>query len=207
MGQLERYAVQSFAPFSYLMPYKINPYTGDAEVVNKGWFAVNIINRYTPIKVKSYNFGQVEQIAVSLGIKKSQLTGKYRVNGEDTSLSASDVQKLNSFYGKLNSVTLTNFLNDKAKYTVEDENGERKELTYSTMSDAQKKAVIERIMSNNSQYAKVYILTSSGKYKYYASDSEYEALKKLISELELENNVVLVMNMPNPYNQIGRAHV
>ena len=47
------------------------------------------------------------------------------------------------------------------------------------MTDKQKATVIDRIMLNNSRIAKTYILTSSGKYKYYASSEEYNELKKL----------------------------
>ena len=34
-------------------------------------------------------------------------------------------------------------------------------------------------MNENAGYAKIYILTDSGKYKYYATDSEYQELRKL----------------------------
>lgn len=177
LGKLEKFAIQSFAPFSYLAPYQINPYTGDAEVVNEGWFGVNLINAFSPIKVKNYNFGDAEMTAVSLGVKKGQLSGRYDVNGSKLSLTGEQVTNLNQYYGKLNQKDLQDFLSNKTKYSVELSDGTRKELTYSKMTEAQKKAVIERIMSNNGQLAKVYILTSSAGYKYYASDSEYDKLK------------------------------
>lgn len=47
------------------------------------------------------------------------------------------------------------------------------------MTDKQKAAVIDRIMSNNSSKAQIYILTKHGYYKYYASQEEYKELKKL----------------------------
>jgi len=47
------------------------------------------------------------------------------------------------------------------------------------MTDTQKASVINRIMNENAGYAKIYILTDSGKYKYYATDSEYQELRKL----------------------------
>ena len=39
----------------------------------------------------------------------------------------------------------------------------------------------------------------------YSLNGTYEALEKLISELKLENNVILVMNMPNPYNLLAKC--
>ena len=178
-GQMERFMVNSFGAFSYMMPYKINPYSGDAEIVNDGWFALNLINRLTPIDVKNYNFSELEKEAVSLGIRKSQLTGRYEVNENKINLTSKEAEKLNTLYGKLNKQDLYDLMNDKVKYTVESEDGKRVELLYSKMSDKQKAAVIERIMSKNSSYAKIYILTSNYGYKYYAGNAEYEALKKL----------------------------
>ena len=46
------------------------------------------------------------------------------------------------------------------------------------MTDEQRKTVIERIMSNNGIYAKIYAWTSKG-HKYYTNASEYSTLKKL----------------------------
>lgn len=177
IGWLQRLAVQTWAPWSYLMPYAVNPYTGEPEVVNGGMFAANLINVYSPIDVKAYNYGDRERIAVNVGVRKSQLTGRYKIDDADVTLSREDALTLNQFYGKLNAKDLDDFMFGRTKYAVEDEDGDREELSYSKMTDKQKKAVIERIMSNNSQLAKVYILTSSHGYKYYASDSEYERLR------------------------------
>ena len=178
-GRMEKFAVQTFAPFGRIfnMAYSINPYTGDPEVVNSGWFGINLLNRYTPVKVKNYAFGDIEKIAVSLGVRKGQLSGKYEIDDKSINLSSAEIEILNQFYGKLNAKTLEDFMMNKTSYTVEDENGDRETITYKNMTDKQKKAVIERIMSNNSQLAKVYVLTSSKGYKYYASDSEYERLR------------------------------
>ena len=70
-------------------------------------------------------------------------------------------------------------MNDKVKVKVKNATGTYDELYYSKMTDKQKKAAIENIMSNNSSLARIYILTNTGEYKYYASDSEYTELKKL----------------------------
>jgi hypothetical protein len=65
------------------------------------------------------------------------------------------------------------------KVRVKMADGSFKELTYSQMTKEQKKAATDNIMSGNSSIAKIYILTSSGRYRYYTTDSEYEKLKKL----------------------------
>ena len=47
------------------------------------------------------------------------------------------------------------------------------------MTDKQKKTVIERIMNDNGTITKIYMLTSSGEWKYYTNETEYAELKKL----------------------------
>ena len=46
------------------------------------------------------------------------------------------------------------------------------------MTTEQKKSVIQRIMSDNASYAKIYVYTSNGG-KYYTTEDEYKTFKKL----------------------------
>ena len=62
--------------------------------------------------------------------------------------------------------------------SVKNDNGTYSSLTFSQMTDEQKKNAISQTMSNNAKYAKVSVLTSSLGYKYYANDSEYNNLVK-----------------------------
>ena len=104
----------------------------------------------------------------------------YTINGTDINLDSKNIEKLNEYYGKLNKDTLDKLINNKVTYKVWDEKKKSYvELKYSKMTDAQKKTVIERIMNDNSLKAKIYILTSTKNYKYYASESEYKELKAL----------------------------
>ena len=117
---------------------------------------------------------------MSLGIKKGPLTGRYEINGEKINLNSKELSEANKFYGELNSRDLKEFTSGTKKYRVyDDKKGKYVELTYSKMTDKQKAAVIDRIMSNNSSKAQIYILTKHGYYKYYASQEEYKELKKL----------------------------
>ena len=158
---------------------KINPYTGETESFFSGEFFTDVFSRYTPVKVSYPKVDNNEAISIGLGIKKSQLTGNYTINGDSVKLSSDERTKLNTLYGKLNKSKLTKFYNNSLKVKVKMENGTYKELTYSQMNDEQKKAAINNLMSNNSSLSKIYILTSTGKYRYYANESEYEELKKL----------------------------
>ena len=178
LGKVEKLAAQSVPFLAYAFPKYVDPYTGENQIMYKAPFITELVNRLTPLGVSVYNVSDMEKTAIGLGINKSMLSGSYEINDEKVKLSAKEIVELNRFYGQLNKTELEKLVSDSATYKVKTANGTYKYLRYSKMTDEQKKAVIERIMSNNSSYAKVYILTSKG-YTYYASKSEYASLKAL----------------------------
>jgi hypothetical protein len=180
LGKLERIVNQTIPFASYLLPHYIDPYSGEKQIPYKYWFVTNMVNKLTPINIYPYNISAIEKEAISQGVNKSMLTGEYKVNNKDVTLSTKDREVVNKYYGKLNKQDLELLFNDKDKYSVWDEaSGKYKNLYYSQMNDTQKQNVIKRVMENNAKYSKIYILTNSDKYKYYASEEEYKKLKKL----------------------------
>lgn len=180
LGKFEKLAVDAIPGLAYAFPHQIDPYSGENQVAYKFWFATNLANKLLPFKIYPYNVSEIEKEAISVGVKKSTLKGAYNINGTDISLDSKNIEKLNEYYGKLNKDTLNKLINNKVTYKVWDEKKKSYvELKYNKMTDAQKKTVIERIMNDNSLKAKIYILTSTKNYKYYASESEYKELKAL----------------------------
>lgn len=180
LGKLERIAAQSVPGMAYALPKQYDPYTGEYQIQYKVWFLTKLVDKLSPLDIYAYNISEQEKIAMSLGIKKGPLTGRYEINGEKINLNSKELSEANKFYGELNSRDLKEFTSGTKKYRVyDDKKGKYVELTYSKMTDKQKAAVIDRIMSNNSSKAKIYILTKHGYYKYYASQEEYKELKKL----------------------------
>lgn len=180
LGKIEQLAVNTIPGLAYAFPKRIDPYTGENQVTYKFWFATNLVNRLTPLKIYPYNVSDAEKEAISLGLKKGPLSGRYEVDGQDAALTSKQNEKANEYYGKLNQKDLEALMSGRDTYKVWDaKTNQYVELRYKSMNEAQKKTVIERIMSNNSHIAKIYILTSSGDWKYYANDSEYATLKKL----------------------------
>ena len=188
LGKVEQLAVQAVPFLSYAMPHYYDPYTGEKQVKYKMWWLTNTINKLSPVDISNYNVSDIEKEAISLGVKKSSLIGSYKVNDVDVKLSASDIEKVNKFYGKLNNKDLTELMNSNKTYKVQKEDGTYAELPYNKMTDKQKATVINRIMENNSSISKIYILTSNNKYSYYASDEEYSKLKKLGIDVKKANS-------------------
>lgn len=187
VGKLERLGFQ-IAPYLTLLdsvPKYIDPYTGEKQVALKlGWFEEDwlipsILNKYGPIDFKPYNVSKYEKEAIELGIKKSMLTGNYKINDTNVTVSGKTLEALNKYYGELNQSMLEPLFDDRIRIKVQIPNGSYKELRYSQMSDAQKKNAIENIMEKNAKYSEIYTMTTKYDYKYFATEDEFKALRKL----------------------------
>ena len=174
LGGLEYLVVSSIPGIAYALPKRYDPFTGELQTKYKVPFIMELINRFSPVKIYSYDVSEAERIALALGLQKGELTGRYQDIG---TLGTADTAKLNEYYGQLNKAELAKLINNNQKYRVLNSKGKYEELYFSRMTDEQKKSVIDRIMSDNAKIAKIYIYTSNGG-KYYASSSEYDALKK-----------------------------
>lgn len=179
-GKFESLAVKLIPGLAYAFPKYNDIYTGETQFAYKAQLLTNLANRLLPFKIYPYNVSDTEKEAMSVGVFKKPLRSSFTMDGKSINLSASETSSLNEYYGKLNFVALNELYSNKKAYRVFDEKTRKHvELKYSKMSDKQKKAVIEQIMNDNSHIAKIYILTSSGNWKYYTTESEYSKFRKL----------------------------
>ena len=176
LGNLEYLAVSSIPFLAYAFPKKIDPFTGQVQsrygLPFIADFLVDLVNIASPVRVKPHYVSDVEKIAIELGLNKQALKGVYNDIGKV------DYTMLNTKYGELNNEALNDLINNKVKYSVRNDDNEYEDLYWRQMSETQKKTVIERIMSNNSQYAKIYTWTQAG-HKYYGTNAMWETLKQL----------------------------
>lgn len=171
---MQRAMVQAIPGFAYALPKKIDIYTGKVQSKYYLPHLVKLINANSPIDINPYKVTDIEKEALAQDVNKSYLTGNY----EDKKLDSKDTAKLNKKYGELNKDSLAELFASKKKYRVKKEDGTYVELVYNKMTQKQKKSVIQRLMSDNASYAKIYVYTSNG-YKYYTTEEEYKVLKKL----------------------------
>lgn len=171
---MQRAMVQAIPGFAYALPKKIDIYTGKVQSKYYLPHLVKLINANSPIDINPYKVTDIEKEALAQDVNKSYLTGNY----EDKKLNSKDTAKLNKKYGELNKDSLAELFASKKKYKVKKEDGTYVELVYNKMTQRQKKSVIQRLMSDNASYAKIYVYTSNG-YKYYTTEEEYKVLKKL----------------------------
>ena len=175
MGMLERW-LNTFIPTQPFGERKINPYTG--EVSTK--YAIPVFGEllkgglFGP-KIFWEDKSEMEEYARSLGVNKGMLTSD-KLTSEDGKSYDIDNYKLNEKYGQLNSATLANIA--KGKYYVQMPDGSYKTLSWDKMSDEQKANVIDRLMRQNADLAKIWYWTQILHKKYYASASLYKAAKE-----------------------------
>lgn len=179
LGKLEKLLVQSIPGITYALPKIVDPYTGEYQVAYKLSWLTKTNNKLMPVDVYPYNVTELEAECVRVKATIGELTGEYKIAGEEIEFTAKQKETLNIYYGKLTNQTLTQLVNNNVRYKVLDEKTNKYiELYYKQMTDKQKKSALTSLESKNRTYAKVYMLTNDG-YKYYAGATQYAALRAL----------------------------
>lgn len=174
-GQFERW-LYSFAPIKGLGEYVINPYTGEQQTkYAKPGLISNLLAKGAIGGVKIYwsDVSEGERLCGEYGVSRSELTGEITVNDKKHFL---DKEVLNVKYGELNKAALAKIKSQK--HSVEMPNDTYKTLPWDQLSDKQKHNVLNRTMTKNAEYAKIYAWTQSG-HKVYVSESIWKALREL----------------------------
>lgn len=180
VGTMQRDLVQMLPGIAYAFPKRTDPYTGDVQYKYLpgfwGW-AIEFSNGLLPMRFKPAQVSELEKEAIMQGVNKVELRGSYK---DIDKFNTEQTAQLNEFYGKLNNRDLGELFSDKKTYKVLDRKTNKYvELKYSKMTAEQKKSVINRIMNDNAQSAKIYVYTNSGGKYFTTSDTELANLKKL----------------------------
>lgn len=180
VGTMQRDLVQMLPGIAYAFPKRTDPYTGDVQYKYLpsfwGW-AIEFSNGLLPMRFKPAQVSDLEKEAIMQGVNKVELRGSYK---DIDKFNTEQTAQLNEFYGKLNNKDLKELFSDKKTYKVLDRKTNKYvELRYSKMTAEQKKSVINRIMNDNAQSAKIYVYTNSGGKYFTTSDTELANLKKL----------------------------
>lgn len=180
VGTMQRDLVQMLPGIAYAFPKRTDPYTGDVQYKYLpgfwGW-AIEFSNGLLPMRFKPAQVSDLEKEAIMQGVNKVELRGSYK---DIDKFNTEQTAQLNEFYGKLNNRDLSELFSDKKTYKVLDRKTNKYvELRYSKMTAEQKKSVINRIMNDNAQSAKIYVYTNSGGKYFTTSDTELANLKKL----------------------------
>lgn len=183
LGKVQRLCEQAIPLLSLFNPAtRLDPFTGENQTTCKYWWLDSVLTtttKLTPLNIKPYRVSEMERLELAYGYHKIELTGRYLVNGNKVKLDADDVHNVNVKYADLNTKAFKILESDVGTHKIEQADGSYKYKRWSQMTGEEKAAIVNRTMNHNSDYAKIYILTSTGRYRYYASDKEYVNLRAL----------------------------
>lgn len=173
-GVWERW-LNSWLPLQPAGTRRVDPYTG--EIQSK--YALPILGEFMARgffgpKMFWSEISEEERLARELGLNKNELTGKLTVNDTEYSL---DRIQLNEKYGQLNQRSLQKIKSQKHRVEVSD--GKYSTMSWDRMTAEQRKDLVDKEMTKNAQYAKIWYWTQVLGNKYYASDTQWTELRKL----------------------------
>lgn len=141
---------------SYLVPNKINPYTGKAETrysIGSWGEAIHMIN---PLKIVNEGMSDVEREATRVGATTTGLSGRFSINGTEYSLNTKDLEKYSTIRANYVNEKLTELFNSSA---------------YRGLSDEDKAKEIDKIYSQATEITKInYWLDSKNNRRYVFTD-------------------------------------
>lgn len=165
-GMWERFG-NALVPGSPFGERVIDPYTG--EVISKN--TIPVLGSL-PAKFYFNNVSKEEELATSYGVEKKG-PEYMTVNGVRYDLS--DEAKIKN--GQWNKQMLSQI--QSGSYRVRTASGKYQIKQFSQMTDAEKNNIIDRLMDQNAELAKIWYWTQELNHKYYANASTYQMLRKL----------------------------
>lgn len=165
-GMWERFG-NALVPGSPFGERVIDPYTG--EVISKD--TIPVLGSL-PAKFYFNKVSKEEELATSYGVEKKG-PEYMTVNGIRYDLS--NEAKIKN--GQWNKQMLSQV--QSGSYRVRTASGKYQTKPFNQMTDAEKNNVIERLMDQNAELAKIWYWTQELNHKYYANASTYQMLRKL----------------------------
>lgn len=175
--------------FSYLVPNKINPYTGEIEKNYETGILEGITNALLPwgrVEVKS----DFEKEAERLENKTDGLAGWFEIDGTKYTLTGQERE----VYGKYKAEYIKNkydaIVSGKEKVTVTTETGDRKTTTYDKLTDKEKQNVLDQIYSSGSSTTRIKYWLDKNNMYITSNYDEYIRLKKQFNTSKIRYNQV-----------------
>lgn len=165
-GMWERFG-NALVPGSPFGERVIDPYTG--EVISKD--TIPVLGSL-PAKFYFSKVSKEEELATSYGVEKK---GPEYMTVDGVRYNLSNEAKIKN--GQWNKQMLSQI--QSGSYRVRTASGKYQIKPFSQMTDDEKNNIIERLMDQNAELAKIWYWTQELNHKYYADASTYQMLRKL----------------------------
>lgn len=172
--------------FNWLVPNKINPYTGKPETYyESGWFE-RIFNTISPVGYRYDVKSDLQREAERLGATTSGLSGTFEINDEPRKLSSSEKETYAKYRADYIRDRYEDIVAGREKVTVKQKDGSYVTTTYNKLTDKQKASVLNNLYSSASTNTKIKWWIDNGNIYKTSNKDEYERLKKLFNSSKIK---------------------
>ena len=163
--------------FGWLVPNKINPYTGDSQhTYEHGWWE-GLLNQFLPVGFRVDNKTELEKLASSVGAKTTGLSGSFTINGQDIKISNSRKESLAKYRADYIKQEYDKMKSGSLLVAVEDDNGKRITTSFNKLTEEQQSKVLKNLYSKATEVTKIKYWLDSGNVYYTSNRDEYNKLR------------------------------
>lgn len=185
--KLIKTSMSNIPGLSYLVPNKINPYTGKTEKYYEKGFLEAFFN-IAPVNFRIEDQSELEQTAITLDNKTTGLAGRFEINNKRYDLSGAEKEKYSKYRAEYINKQYNDIVKNGKKVTVKDKNGKLITTTFNKLTNEQKSNVLSSIYSEATSKTRIKYWLDSGN-KYYTSNrEEYLELRKLFNTTNIRYN-------------------
>lgn len=171
--------------FSWLVPNKVNPYTGEPDKYYESGIVESLIGTVSPIGFRLDAKSKLQREAEAMKAETQGLTGRFTVNGDDIVVTGKDKENLAKYRAKYIQDEFDKISSGKQLVTVEDANGKRITTTYNKLSSEQKNRVLKNLYSKASDISKIKYWTDKGNYYVITDRKLYNEYSELFKQSQL----------------------
>lgn len=158
--------------FSWLLPDKINPYTGEPEKYYDTGRWEALFDVVLPVGLRLVAKSDFEKEADRVGAPTTGMSGKFTINGSEISLKGKSKEKYAKYKAEYISNQFNKITAGEELVTVKDKTTNKyKTTTYDKLTDEEKQRVLKNIYTNATEITKIQYWLDQGN-SYYTTDKE-----------------------------------
>ena len=158
--------------FSWLLPDKINPYTGEPEKYYDTGRWEALFDVVLPVGLRLVAKSDFEKEAERVGAPTTGMSGKFTINGSEISLKGKSKEKYAKYKAEYISNQFNKITAGEELVTVKDKTTNKyKTTTYDKLTDEEKQRVLKNIYTNATEITKIQYWLDQGN-SYYSTDKE-----------------------------------
>ena len=158
--------------FSWLLPDKINPYTGEPEKYYDTGRWEALFDVVLPIGLRLVEKSDFEKEADRVGAPTTGMSGKFTINGSKISLKGKSKEKYAKYKAEYISNQFNKITAGEELVTVKDKTTNKyKTTTYDKLTAEEKQRVLKNIYTNATEITKIQYWLDQGN-SYYTTDKE-----------------------------------